>query len=191
MNSEYLGDALDHWKGSLLSLLLHKGLIRNVLVEPMITDAQPWDVDDIDTYRRLLSLGAGCTVCHGQSIFTGSRNDYFNGVPQNGDIFVDPDTGIAVNDASRKHIKVREIERLLGQSDRVVMVYQHSNRGDFRQRLSDLKAQIAIVNPSVHCTVYQCGGVAMFFISLNRGRIDDIEKALRDHLCGTAEWRIW
>lgn len=191
MNSEYLGDAFDHWKGSLISILLSKGLIRNVLVEPMITDAQPWDIADVETYKRLLSLGAGCTICHGGSTFSGNRESYFGGIPQHEDIFLDPDTGMGTDNATRKHVKVTEIERLIGQSHRLVMVYQHSNRGDFTERLSALRTTVTDMRSEIHCIVYQCGRVAMFFISRDKGRLDEIEKALREHLCGTAEWRVW
>jgi hypothetical protein len=54
VNSKFLGDALDHWKGSLLSILSSKELIKNVAVEPMITDVRPWLKQNLETYRRLL-----------------------------------------------------------------------------------------------------------------------------------------
>lgn len=197
MNSQYLGDAFDFWKGSLLSLLLKKGLIENVVVDPMITDAQRWGNAEVQTYKRLLSLDVTCTVFHCGSTFSGGRSDYFNEVPPDGDIFLDPDIGIATGKATRKHVQITEIEKLLGQSERIVMVYQHSPLGgNFHQRLSALKSQITDSkatdgSASVHCAVYHCGQVAMLFISLSRGRIADIEKALQKHLCVSAQWRVW
>ncbi|MGO9375814.1 MAG: hypothetical protein ACLQBD_27510 [Syntrophobacteraceae bacterium] len=192
MNSKFLGDALDHWKGSLISLLLTKGLIRNVVAEPMITDHfQPWSTEDIETYKRLLNLGLTCTICHGGSTFSGKRADYFNEVPQDGDIFLDPDNGIATDKASRKHLRIAEIRKLLGQKNRVIMVYQHSGRGDFHQRLLTIKNKITDGKSSIHCTVYQCGQVAMFFISLSESRVAQIKIALREHLKGTAQRRVW
>ncbi len=192
MNSKFLGDAFDHWKGSLISLLLTKGLIRNVVAEPMITDhVQSWTTEDIETYNRLLNLGRTCRISHGESTFSGKRTDYFNEVPQDGDVFLDPDIGIATDKASRKHIKIAEIRKLLDQSNRIVMVYQHSGRGVFHQRLLTIKSKITEGKSSVHCTVYQCGQVAMFFISLSESRIAEIKTALQEHLSGTAQRRVW
>ncbi|HYA40080.1 MAG TPA: hypothetical protein VEF34_02155, partial [Syntrophobacteraceae bacterium] len=65
MNSQFLGDALDHWKGSIISLLLSKQLTQNIVAEPMITDLQPWQREDIDTYGRLVSRELLCPICHG------------------------------------------------------------------------------------------------------------------------------
>jgi hypothetical protein len=191
VNSKFLGDALDHWKGSLISILSSKMLIRNVTVEPMITDVRLWSKEDLETYRRLQKLESTSPICHRQSTFSGRRDEYFDGVPEGGDVFLDPDTGIATGNGGREHVKVLELGKLLSKSDRVLMVYQHSARGPFHKRLLEITDIVSHDIPSVHVTIYECGRVAVFFISLNRARIHEIQNALKIYLRGTAERRVW
>ena len=191
MNSKFLGDALDHWKGSLISILSSKRLIRNVVVEPMITDVRPWSKEDIETYRRLLRLESTSPICHGESTFSGKRDEYFDGVPEDGDVFLDPDTGIATGNGGREHIKVFELGKLLAKSDRILMVYQHSARGSFHERLLKIKDRVSRDICGVHCTTYESGRVAMFFISIDSYRINEIQNTLKKYLRGTAEIRVW
>ena len=200
MNSKHLGDALDHWKGSLLSLLVDKGLIRHVVVEPMITDPQAWPPEDIETYKRLLRLEI---IFHDSTTFpSGRREDYFNALPKDGDIFLDPDTGIARDKPKKEHITVQEIINLLKDSDRVVMIYQHSGQREpkqndlttssFHRWLVSIRSKITATDtPNVHCTVYECKQVAMFFVSLKKSRIDEIQTGLQEYLRGRAQCRVW
>jgi hypothetical protein len=190
VNSKFLGDALDHWKGSLISILSSKGLVRNVTVEPMITDVTPWSKEDLKTYSRLLKLESINQICHGQSTFSGKRDEYFDEVPKHADLFLDPDTGIATSNSGREHVKLLEL-RKLAKSDRVLMVYQHSARGSFHKRLLEIRDRLLRDIPNVHCTIYECGRVAVFFISLNKARIHEIQNGLKEYLRGTAENRVW
>jgi len=194
MNSEFLGDALDHWKGSIISILSDRQLLHNIAVEPMISDVNCWSKEDLQTYRRLLKLESTNPICHELTTFIGNRDDYLGGVSRDGDVFIDPDTGIATGNASRKHIKVSELSSLLRNAlkhDRVLMVYQHSARGSFHSRLDEVGHMVTNGIPGVHYTVYECGRVAMFFISMNNERIQAIQAALIKYLNGTAENRIW
>lgn len=191
MNSKFLGDALDHWKGSLISFLSAKRLVENIVVEPMITDDRPWPNEDLETYGRLLKIDSSSQICHGQSTFSGKREEYFDSLPQDTDIFLDPDTGIATGSAGREHVKVAELGKLLANSDRVLMVYQHSARGYFHERVFEIRDRVSRDIPNVHCIVYECGRVAILFISLDRARIQEIHNALREYLRGTAENRVW
>jgi hypothetical protein len=190
VNSEFLGDAFDHWKGSLIRTLSQQSLIRNVTVDPMITDETAWSEQDLNTYRRLLSLDSSNSVCHGESTFCGDRYDYFSQVPQDIDVFLDPDTGIATSGASRDHVKISELGTLLGNSDRLLMVYQHSARGSFHGRLEQIQNKLSEGVPGIHCCIYECGRVAMFFLSMTRSRVQSIQAALTKFLSGTAEVRI-
>lgn len=190
MNSKYLGDALDHWKGSLIEYLSDEALVNNLVVEPMITDLMPWSTNDIETYRRLLRLKPSDQIYHDRSTFSGNRKEYFDELPDNTDLFIDPDTGIATGRALRKHIKVSELNSLLGNLNRVVMVYQHSAKSFFLERICEISEILSLNIRSVHCTVYESGQVAMFFMSRNKGRIQKIRDNLRVHLQGTAENRI-
>jgi hypothetical protein len=168
VNTRFLGDALDHWKGSIIQLLAAKELLKNLVVEPMITDERPWLHDDIETYRRLLGLESSNQIYHTRSTFSGKREEYFNLLPNDADLFLDPDIGIATGGAGREHVKTSELRRLLTNSDRVVMVYQHSARGPFHERLDGIKDIISHQIPNVHWSVYECGRVAVFFMSPNR-----------------------
>ena len=190
MNIKFLGDALDHWKGSLLSILSRKELIRNFVIEPMITDDSRWSKEDMETYIRLLRLETANRVCHSQTTFKGAREEYFDEVPQTVDVFLDPDTGIATRNGGRKHLKVLEIGKLLAKSDRVLMIYQHSARGSFDERLRNITGAVSRDIPGVHCAVYKCGRVAMFFISLSKVRIHEIQNALKEYLRGKAQKRV-
>jgi hypothetical protein len=190
VNSKFLGDALDHWKGSLIQFLSDKKLIKDLVVEPMITDGRPWSKSDTETYRRLLRLEPSNQIFHSQSTFSGKRDEYFDLLPETTDLFLDPDTGIATGSAGREHVKTSELRRLLANSDRVLMVYQHSARGSFHERLGEITGTVSRDIPNVYCSTYACGRVAVFFLSLNRVRIEGICKALKEHLRGTAESRI-
>jgi len=189
MNLEYLGDAFDHWKGSLISILRPR-LICPLTVVPMATDAGNWTPEDWQAYRRLLHLGRADIIC--ELPFAAMRDGYFEGVSRDRDIFLDPDTGIATGNARRKHVEIQELNGLLnGSKNRLLMIYQHSARNNFHLRLVDIAGHVQENIQGSHFAVYECRQVAMFFISLDRKRIRDIGKALRAYLIGTANWRIW
>ena len=192
MNSGHLGDAFNHWKGSLISLLVSKQLLGSLVVEPMITDPEAWPEEDIQTYKRLLRLEAlgPEAIFHATLTFHGAnREDYFNELPKDGDIFLDPDIGFEPKKGGNEHIKVTEVINLL-KPDRVVMVYQHSAHSNFGQRLDEIRNKLA-AEAKAHCTVCECGQVAMFFISLKKNRIDKIKAVLQKYLRGTAQRRVW
>jgi hypothetical protein len=188
MRVKYLGDALDHWKGSFLSTLLTKELIANVAVDPMITDDKPWLKEDIDTYRKLLRLEPRNQICHDQTTFPGerTREEYFHEIPQTGDVFLDPDTGIATRHISgtrnKQYIKICEIRELLGRSDRILIIYQHSPRLSSPNQFDWLRRDAILHDiQNGHCAIWPCGQVAAFFLSLNKARIDRIERVLNEH----------
>ena len=56
MNRDYLGDALDHWKGSVFEYLKREKLLRNFMVDPMATDDSKWDEDDSRLLAQLLRI---------------------------------------------------------------------------------------------------------------------------------------
>ncbi len=49
MQCDKLGDALDFWKGSILTML--KPSLEAPFVVPLITGAEPWTGEDISLYR--------------------------------------------------------------------------------------------------------------------------------------------
>ncbi len=126
MNLEYLGDALDHWKGSLFEYLQSEGVVRDFIVDPMVTDPDLWTEDDFALYACLLRINLEQIIRHNASLADRSR--YFAEMSQHGDLFLDPDTGMATNGASpiKKYVKPSEVAALLQScASRLVAIYQH------------------------------------------------------------------
>ncbi|MCJ7744334.1 MAG: hypothetical protein MUO99_07250, partial [Dehalococcoidales bacterium] len=91
MNAKHLGDALDHWKGSIIQRM--EGLLERIAVIPMITDDKPWDDKKIETYSRLLSVDRKLVmkVMEWNKTTRENRGDYFRNIHHRGDLFLDPD----------------------------------------------------------------------------------------------------
>lgn len=184
MNIRHLGDAYDHWKGSVISILSSRNKIGpNLVVVPMLTDPQLWKARDLRTYRRLLNplnlCGVNIILCHinDNETFTNSqtrRKKYFSisNKYDKYDIFLDPDIGIAPPSGSKKgHITVGNIRNLLD-GNRVMMVYQHSTHS--RDRFPNIGSMLR----GVSYYSFKCGQVAMFFISRSKKQIEAIKKTL-------------
>src|SRR5579872_798805 len=107
MNLDYLGDALDHWKGSLFEYLRAKNLLRDFVVDPMATDRERWHEADFSLFARLLRIGPDQIIRHEASLL--ARAQYFAEIAPGGDIFLDPDTGIATSGSSEaaKYVRPR------------------------------------------------------------------------------------
>lgn len=121
------------------------------------------------------------------------RERYFGTLPADRDLFLDPDTGIAVN-GNGGHIRVQELAQLLNgpeNSGRVLLVYQHAARVDCRGRFATIAQELHENIDGCKVLAYECSQVAMFFISRNKRRIQAIESVLREYLQGTAERRVW
>lgn len=54
MNLEFLGDALDHWKGSLFQSLCAGQVLHDFAVNPMATDQESWKEADFEVHARLI-----------------------------------------------------------------------------------------------------------------------------------------
>lgn len=194
MNSKFLGDAFDHWKGSLIQRLLSEGLLENFSVEPMITDVKPWDENTMSTYIRLLNLTNDHQIINRRRIFSNKRKKYFQNIRHRGDIFLDPDTGIATGKASQKHIQITELKKLLEDNrKRILLVYQHAARGPFKKRIESIIKRVFQDIPNLYCITYECGAVAMLYFSFHKDRIVAIKKYF-DHLLADActhRVRLW
>ena len=57
MNLAYLGDALDHWKGSLFEYLCGMKVLRRFAIDPMISDRSEWKNEDFSRYAHLMRIG--------------------------------------------------------------------------------------------------------------------------------------
>ena len=75
MNLRYLGDALDHWKGSLFEFLQAERLLRDFAVDPMATDGDIWEEADFALFARLLRVNPNQILRHKIPLL--QRNGYF------------------------------------------------------------------------------------------------------------------
>jgi len=198
MNDTFLGDALDHWKGSLVRILNDKQTLCDLAVEPMLT--KQWPDGNLEIYRKLLNLQQQNKIYHANSTFPNrkkERQQYFQDIQHhNGDIFLDPDIGIYTGERPKKeYITISDIAQILtnGEShNRVLMIYQHLAREPVNNHRWRIQNKIGQLNLQAPYCVYQCGQAAMIFVSLNKQRIDAIQEALISYLRGsTAEMRIW
>lgn len=128
MNRNYLGDALDHFKGAVLRHLQDTRDLRDLAADPMVTDPESWSEAEYDLYARLIHVEQDRVVTTGGSLNPRTRRHI--GPPiHDGDVFLDPDTGIRTRAQSplRRFVRPREIVSLL-ESGGVVAVYQHAWR---------------------------------------------------------------
>jgi len=115
MNLQFLGDALDHWKGSVFESLQQSNLVRGFKVDAMASDAEAWQQNDYTLFAKLLRIHERQIVIHKHTL-DGDRNRYFDEIPADGDLFLDPDIGFktgSVKDA-RQYLKPTELFYLLG-----------------------------------------------------------------------------
>lgn len=189
MNLLYLGDALDHWKGSLFGRLQDAELLRDFAVDAMASDAGEWQENDWGLLADLLRVRAGQIVRH-ESALAAGRPPYFAEITHARDLFLDPDVGVAprsVRDTSKdasKYVFADEVRGLLRRNpERVVAVYQHVRGRRTRERVQEVV--LALGAPGPPWCSYESPTVAMLFFSLSQGRIDGIfgafEALLGDH----------
>ncbi len=76
MNLAFLGDALDHWKGSLFESLQKAGCLRHFAVDPMASDWAAWQSEDISLFARLLRVDESQIIRHKVSL--SNRKQYFD-----------------------------------------------------------------------------------------------------------------
>ncbi len=184
MNLLYLGDALDHWKGSLFEELGQAGLLRDLAVDAMCTDAEDWQPADLALYARLLRVRRDRLVYHRRSLEC-ERTGYFQEVEHGGDLFLDPDTGIATYRVRNKpqFVFPNEVHDLLSKRpERVVAVYQHVARKRTRDRLQTVMSALEQLNQPFSCCSYESGTVAMLFFSRQVKRIEGIYQQFEEIL---------
>ncbi|MGD0275598.1 MAG: hypothetical protein ABSB79_06025 [Syntrophales bacterium] len=142
----------------------------------MITDPKIWTNKQLGLYATLLNL-TNNRILNYDKIFKGApRIKYFQSINHTGDLFIDPDTGIATGKKiTPKRIFIDEIDLLLKKnSDRVIAIYQHNARGKMSDRLNEVIKHILKKIRDLYCTYYMSSNVAMIFISKNGVRIKKI-----------------
>lgn len=185
MNLKHLGDALDHWKGSVIELIGDKKL----RVVPLFTDQQPWTQPHLDAYAKLLRRKPD-EILKKDTPFSNSTRDAYFAIAGEDDLFLDPDTGVSPNTKRKKeHVMPTEIANLLSKSrSRMLLIYQHSSRkkDGIRERLELLRGSLK----GCHMFAYDSGAVSMIVISLSRERIQEALTRVRSYLGPVAFARI-
>ena len=176
MNLAYLGDVLDHWKGSLFEFLKAERLLRDLAVDPMANDGDKWTADDFALFARLLHVTKSQILRHESPLATRVR--YFAEITHKGDLFLDPDTGIDTGGGSPidRYVKPRELASLLGADGRVVAVYQHVRAQKTCVRVDGCLRAIADVVGGAGWCSYESGTVAMLLLSRDPARTTAIAK---------------
>lgn len=192
MNLLYLGDALDHWKGSLFELLQRANLLTNFAVDAMASDPDDWEQDHLSLYRTLLRIQPEQLVKHKYRL-PNDRAAYFKEVPRRGDLFLDPDTGIATSKVSipSQYLTVEDVHELLNHDrKRLLVVYQHVRAQKTRARLQSVVASLRHLPESFSCCSYESGTVAMLFLSRTADRVDKVVEHFEKLLKDRAEKRV-
>ncbi len=190
MRLDYLGDALDHFKGSLFRRLREAGLLENLAVDPMATDAEQWTDDAYRLYSDLLGVDPR-NVLKTQATLdkTGRRT---LGLPgHTGDLFLDPDTGVRTGSQStaRKYVLPEEVGPLLV-SSRLLLIYQHAWRAGEDESVRKAVTAIRLREPVLAATAYTSRQVAMVFFSKDSKRISAVASWLRTWL-GAKHQRVY
>lgn len=192
MNLCYLGDALDHWKGSLFEYLCSTHLLHDFAVDAMATDAADWQSADWQLLAKLLRVDRSQIVRHTRPL-AGDRAGYFAEIAHAGDLFLDPDTGVATGKVSNRsqYVFATELHDLMQRGpERVLAVYQHIRAKKTRDRLHEVIRVLQQTERSFSCCSYESGTVAMLFLSRDILRISGIYQEFGNLLGSHAERRI-
>ena len=178
MNLRYLGDALDHWKGSLLARLQEARLLTLLAADAMASDEPDWTPPDRQLFATLLRITPEQIIRHHTHLAT-DRATYFREITHSTDLFLDPDTGIAtgrVKNASQ-YLRAAELHALLGAyTSRVVSVYQHIRAATTRSRLTAIMSVLSEGRHPFCCCSYESSTVAMLFFSRDAARVEAIHQ---------------
>jgi len=156
MNLKFLGDALDHWKGSVFEGLQSSNVLEDFRVDAMASDIDNWRPEDRSLYAKLLRVRESQIVEH-KATLDSNRKEYFYEIPRYGDLFLDPDTGIKTSSGKNKqYIKLDEVFYLMNhERHRILAVYQHGSRDrTMRSRVKDVFNVLRLVHPKCYFTSY-------------------------------------
>jgi len=194
MNLRFLGDALDHWKGSGFEGLQNSNVLEDFRVDAMASDIDKWRSEDWSLYAKLLRVRKSKIVEHTATLER-NRKEYFDEIPRSGDLFLDPDTGIKTgsdNRDIRQYLKPEELFFLMNHEQRrVVTVYQHGSRNRaIRYRVEDVLKVLRSDQPNCYCASYESSNVALLFLSFQSDRIEAVRGYFLELLGSHADNRI-
>jgi hypothetical protein len=191
VKSAFLGDALDHWKGALFNFLRDAGVLRDFAIDPMLSDRENWSREDAALYARLTGVEPRQLIPHRFSLK--AREEYFAEIRHLGDLFLDPDTGVATGRVAtaRSYIMPRELGRLLDSApERLLIVYQHVRAQRVRTRVDSVVAAIGREVRPFFSVSYESGTVAMLFLSRKSSRTAETATRFKALLGRHASCRI-
>ena len=174
MNLAFLGDALDHWKGSLFGSLQQSNLLQNFAVDAMASDWTAWQPEDVSLFAHLLKIDKSQVIQH--NVGLANRKVYFEEIEHTGDLFLDPDTGVATGKVKNisQYVTPSEIAQLLRESERLVVVYQHVRAQAVSRRVNSVCQALSSAANECHWSSYESGTVAMMFLSRSRSRVTEV-----------------
>jgi hypothetical protein len=147
MNLSFPGDALDHWKGSLFESLQKRRILCEFAVDPLASDLVDWKAGDFAVLSKLLRIDRSQIISHSRSL--NDRRAYFHEIQHRGDLFLDPDTGVAMGRLSVRHIAPAEIADLLNRADRLLAIFQHVRAQRVSDRVDAVCTAIKVESPEV------------------------------------------
>jgi hypothetical protein len=156
----------------------------------MASDLCQWRTKDFRVLARLLRV-RGRQVLHHQASLS-DRQAYFDEITHRGDLFLDPDTGVATGRVSRREQYVMPIElaRLLTRTNRMVLVYQHVRAIKVGARVDTVLSAIASATGSIGWCAYESGTVALLCLSKKSRRTALVASHFRGMLGRHAKGRI-
>ena len=155
----------------------------------MASDLPAWQPDDFRLFAELLRVDRSQIVEHQSTL--GDRSTYFAEINHSGDLFLDPDTGVATGKrrASQQHVTASEIAGLLV-SDRVLAVYQHVRARRVCDRVDAVCQVIRSQISPCHWCSYESGTVAMIFLARTAERVLTVAQHFSSRLGRHAVERI-
>jgi hypothetical protein len=203
MNHDHLGDALDHWKSSLISLLQNGTEIAKLHVLPMIPNRllQHWTQSHSSIYAQLLGVNTKAILRSDVGIYPKKDRTAYFAINSEYDLFIDPDNGIGNDEGgSDKHITPSEVVNLIPEnSTRLLLIYQTGGQRGNGETTSERKALVhlrKILRDIRYLIGKQCvfayfaGQTSMVFVSRDSQRLARIYAPLMKLLGVIAKERL-
>lgn len=188
MNLKFLGDALDYWKGAMFASLRKAKVLRDFAADPMASDPKRWSAEDFKLYARLLRIDRHKVIQHRATLY--AREAYFGEITHQGDLFLDPDTGVATGQVKAAHVSPSEIGQLLdAATGRLLVVYQHVRAKPVAIRVDEVMNSVRQAIGRLSWCSYESATVAMLFLARLPARTVPVATHFRDLLRRHADGR--
>ena len=191
LNLKFLGDALDHWKGSLFESLQAARILQGFAVDPMASDLRSWTPRDFEIFARLLRIDPAQVIRHQATLV--ERAKYFDEISHRGDLFLDPDTGVATGRVKNAgcYVRAAELGRLLDAfPERLLAVYQHVRGKPVADRIDDVASAVRKEAGNFSWCSYESSTVGMIFLSRTASRTGQVAEHFQSLLALHATGRI-